>query len=288
MGFREYLNEASTLKTIGVNNKQIKAVYSTIQKRWDTITIDATASFEEIKSKKSVTDLMRANGVSSAVVVGLAGENMFYTIQTQAKGWDYKSDEYITYEVDASGKINNTWTERSSIKALSYFKGVKSYFVARAGAVKAKAINNHGVDNARGEKIAWEFAKLIEKDMEKLFKEAKAQFTKNITATINAGDLVKAQYMLNKLVVDDGSSSWKQNYVEKEFSDFLVSGWDNDSIYTQIKRAITINNGESPDGWGSIPRVRLITNDANTKEIRAAAVEVLKDVKEKIKSIIEA
>jgi hypothetical protein len=284
--FKEYINEASSLSTIGANRKQIKAVYSNIEKSWDTVTIDANASFEEMKGKKNVTDLMRGDDISSGVIVGFNNGTMFYTVQIKSKNLGYDKDEYVTYEVNSDGNIEDTWVEKSAIKALSYFKGVKTYQVAKTGAIKAQAKKDYGVDNARGEEIAYEFAKLIEKDMKKLFIEAKARFTKKITDEITAGHLVKAQYMLNKLVIDKGSN-WSHNYVEKEFSEFLTNGWDNDTVYTQIKRAITINNGESPDGWGSIPRIRVLTNDANTKEVRAAALEVLKDVKEKIKSIIE-
>ena len=95
------------------------------------ITIDINNAFIEIKDKKKVTDLMRADNVNSAVVVGFAGNTMFYIIQTASKTWSDKKDEYITYEIDEQGSEINVWTESSAIKALGYFKGNETFYVAK-------------------------------------------------------------------------------------------------------------------------------------------------------------
>jgi hypothetical protein len=286
MGFREYLNEASTISALGATKEQIKVVYSKISEYRSTVVVDAKAKFVQKSKKKEVTDLMRSENVDQAVVVGFNGTMMYYTVQTKFKNYDSKKDEYVTYQVDQFGNLIAQWIEQSAIKALSYYKGVKTYNIAEKGATRAQRKEDHGIiDDENGEEVAYNFAKLIEKDMEKLFIEAKAQFTRNITKTIEAGDLLKAREMLSRLVIDKGQ--WHGGFVEKQFSDFLRDGWNNNTILQQIKNTLADKNGTSTSGFGWIPAVNYLTATSSTKDIRQAAADVLKITKEKINDIIK-
>ena len=286
--FSEYINEASSLSSLGATKEQIKFVYSRIKEFRTTVTVNASAKFVQKQKKKEVTDIMRSTGIDSAVVVGFADTMMFYTIQTEYKNYDNKKDEYITYQIDQFGNEISNWIENSAIKALSYHKGVKVYNIAEKGATVAKATTDHGYDNpVDGNDIALQFSNLIENDMEKLFKEAKVKFSKKISSKIDSGDLVGAKYMLDKVVVDK-SESWSSSvdYVEKQFAAFLIDGWENSGIYQQIKNTLAKDNQVSTSGWGWVPRVSNLTQNSSKNEIRFAAAKVLKLVKEKIANIL--
>jgi hypothetical protein len=291
--FKEYslLNESSTISALGATKEQIKTIYGSISKKWSEVVPDANAKFTAKTKKKEVTDLMRSKGANAVVVVGFDGAMMYFAIQTQSKGWDYKKDEYKIYQIGADGSKVAEWTESSAIKALSYFKGVKTYYISEKGATVAQPTSKHGYDDrANGNDVAYELSKLIEKDMKVLFEKAKVLFTTKITKKINKGDLVGAMNMLDKIVDDKSQSNWRHEYVEKEFSDFMkdTSGWDSKSIYQQIKDAVAKKeNGYVPSGFGSIPAIDKFTTLATPQEIRQAAAEVLREVKEKITAIIE-
>ena len=291
--FREYslLNEASTIRALGATKEQIKTIYSNISKSWGEVVPDANAKFVTKSKKKEVTDLMRSEGSTAAVVVGFDGTMMYFAIQTQSKGWLYKKDEYKIYQIDQFGNKIAEWTESSAIKALSYFKGVKVYSIAEKGATLAQATSNRGYDDrVDGDDVAHELAKLIEKDMKVLFEKSKKLFTQKISQKIDSGDLVGAMNMLDKIVVDKEQSSWRHEYVEKEFGDFMKdsSGWSSKSIYQQIKDAVAKReSGYIPSGFGSIPSINKITTLATPKEIRQAAADVLRAVKERITAILE-
>jgi len=229
---------------------------------------------------------MRSEGATAAVVVGFDGTMMYFAIQTQSKGWDYKKDEYKIYQIDQFGNKIAEWTENSAIKALSYFKGVKTFNIAKKGATVAQATSKHGYDDrAKGNDVAYELAELIKKDMKVLFEKSKKVFTQKISQKIDSGDLIGARRMLDKFVYD--KSNWNNNeYVEKEFDDFMKdsSGWSSKSIYQQIKDAVAKReSGYIPSGFGSIPSINKITTLATPKEIRQAAADVL----ERINAILE-
>ena len=291
--FKEYkaINEASSISALGATKEQIKTIYSNISKHWSEVVPDASAKFVTKTKKKEVTDLMRSEGANAAVVVGFDGAMMYFAIQTQSKGWDYKKDEYKIYQIDQFGTKISEWTESSAIKALSYFKGVKEYYIAEKGATVAQGTAKHGYDDrANGNDAAYELSKLIEKDMKVLFEKAKVLFTTKITKRINKGDLVGAMNMLDKIVDDKSQFNWRHEYVEKEFSDFMkdTSGWDSKSIYQQIKDAVAKKeNGYVPSGFGSIPAIDKFTTLATPQEIRQAAADVLREVKERIAAILE-
>ena len=287
MSFRDYLSEASTMAALGATKEQIKAVYNNISDYRSTVVVDANAKFVQKNKKKEITDLMRSTDVDQAVVVGFNGTMMFYAVQTKFKNDDNKKDEYITYQIDRFGNMISRWKEQSAIKAISYFKGVKTFNIAVKGAKRAQAKKNYGSkDNIDGELVASKFAKIIEKDMEKLFIEAKEEFTINIKKEITAGNLLKARDMLNKLIIDKGQ--FNGGHVEKQFSDFLKDGWNNNiSIYQQIKNTLASKEGVNTSGFGWIPAVNKLTANSSTEDIRQAAVEVLRITKEKIKDIIK-
>jgi len=291
--FREYaqLNEASSISTLGATKEQIKTIYSNISKHWNEIVPDANAKFILKTKKKEVTDLMRSNGATAAVVIGFDMTMMYFVIQTKSQGWNYKKDEYKIYQIDQFGNKISEWVENSAIKALSYFKAVKEYYIAEKGATIAKATNDHGYDDSpSGDTVASKLAKLIEKDMKILFEKSKKIFTQKISQKISDGDLVGAMNMLDKMVDDKSQFNWRHEYVEKEFSDFMKdsNGWDTKSVYQQIKDAVAKNKrGYVPSGFGSIPDINNLTETSPEQEVRKAAVEVLKIVKEKIRQIIE-
>jgi len=290
--FKEYMaiNEASSISALGATKEQIKTIYGGISKNWSEVVPDANAKFTAKTKKKEVTDLMRSKGSNAAVVVGFDGAMMYFAIQTRSKEWDYKKDEYKIYQIDTDGSKLAEWTESSAIKALSHFKRVNTYYISEKGATVAQATDGHGYDDSPdSEVVVNKLAKLIEKDMKVLFEKSKKIFTQKISQKIESGDLIGARRMLDKFVYD--SSNWGNNeYVEKEFEDFMKdsNGWSSKSIYTQIKDAIAKNRrGYVPTGWASIPDINYLTATSSEKEIRQAAVEVLKVVKEKITAIIE-
>jgi len=287
MKFREYVNEASTISSLGATKEQVKAVYNNVKEFKKSVIVDSRAKFIKKSNKKEVTDLMKADGNNGVIVIGFDKSMMYYTIQTKFKSYSSKKDEYVTSQIDQFGNTISKWVETSAIKAISYFKGVKTFNISINGAIVAQAKDDYGYNvSINGENIAYELSKLIEKDMKKLFENAKVQFIKKISGKIEAGDLIGAQTMLNKLLWQKGSS-YKPEYVEKTLADFMKDGWDNSSVYQQIKNTLAKKDDVSIREYGWIPYVNALTQRSDPKDIRQAAADVLKSVKEKILAIVE-
>jgi uncharacterized protein YktA (UPF0223 family) len=287
------LNESSSISALGATKEQIKTIYSNISKNWSKVVPNAKAKFTAKTKKKEVTDLMRSKGANAAVVVGFNNTTMYYAIQTKSlERFNGKiENEYKIYQIDSDGSKVAEWSESSAIKALSYFNGVKTYYISEKGATKAQATDDYGYDDSPNNNvIVNKLAKLIEEDMKILFEKSKKIFTQKISQKIDSGDLIGAQKMLNKFVSTKSTWNSEDNYVEKEFSDFIKdsSGWSSVSVYQQIKNAVAKNKrGHVPTGFGSISDINNLTITSSEKDIRLAAVEVLKFAKEKINSLIE-
>ena len=286
--FSEYISvtEASTIASLGASKEQVKAIYNLIKEYKSTITVDSNAKFVEKTKKKEVTDLMRSEGINKAIVIGFNDSMMFYCVQTKYKNYDSKVDEYNIYQIDQFGNTISNMTESSAIKAISHFKGVKVYNIAEKGATFARAKDEYGdIGGTNGNDFTYQLSELISKDMEKIFNEVKVKFVTKINRKILTGKLIEAMNMLNRLVTK--SSDYGSNYVEKQFSDFLKDGWENNSIFKQIQLELAKTTGTSTTGWGSIPRLNNLSGNSTKEEIRVAGAEVLRHVKEKLNDIID-
>lgn len=275
------LNEASTMVALGVNQKQIKAIYGLIKRSYPQSTVDAKAQFIAYKGKKEVTDLMRSENFRRAIIVGISKNGDVYIV-IQKVG----EKSFFIIQFDAQGKKVDSWQETSAIKALSHFKGVKEYQLAKDGGTITKSSDQFYSDKEDINKFGSKIFDIIEKDLKNVFVDNKKILGKKISDSALSGDFVKVSKYVDRITRTNGG--FGDETIERSFEDFINNDawWDREGIRSLVIRKIADNTGKYIPNYGKIPVMDNILNNSSKIEIRKASIEVLKDFKEEFKNII--
>ena len=264
------INEASTLSSLGVTPAQIKAVYR--RGGWADYAPDANATWQKVTGKKAVADLMRSTGTYRVAVAGVDRDgNLFLTIT-------YRDGEYRTAKYAPDGEVLASWNEKSPRKAISYYTGVRDYYLANAGTVTKQGTQDleekpvH--DNTE---LAYKLAKVISKQAEKLFQEARAKVAKNVSDKMTSGDFAGAFAILKHWVHEGNFSS---DLRDNELREMVMNSWSAKSFREWLGE-ILAGEGGVPS-YGYYPYIEGLFKDASDAALRKAGAELLRKIKERL------
>jgi hypothetical protein len=288
----ENINESTTLVKIGANSDQIKALYSkTTDRRWGDVTVDAKTKWEKSKSKKEVSDIMRSSDAYGSVVAGINKDgDLFVVIQTNSK-LDYMNnakDEYATRQIDQDGNLKNKWFDKSAIKALAHFKGVKEYFYNKKGSVNVKSSGQfYGAEgNVDFSDFAYKLAGILEKQAQELFKGARKHIGELIKKEIDKDNFANVAKLVEKIVKRRQSYFDKlEEYTYKQF--FGAEDWSTRGFGDLLVEQIAKDTDDIIPGYGRYPAMEKMKKLTDPKIQRSAAAKILKNMKGRVDDMLK-
>jgi hypothetical protein len=273
----ELINEATTLSALGVTPQQVKTIYA--RGTWgSTYAPDAKAKYEKVNSKKAVKDLMKATGTYRPVVVGMTSDNTLFLVR-----YTDHNNKYYVAKIAADGEVIATWSEKSPQKAISYFTGVREYYISANATVDVQGTDKLNAEpEFNNAEQANRIAKIISKEAEKLFTEYRNKAAAKINARMADGDFTGAHHLLRNWIE---TGNFSRDTRDSTMRDMLTGrGWNSRDFRDWLGELV---NGGSPDSFGYSPAIDRILRSATDAELRKAGAELLREIKEKLEDAIE-
>jgi len=194
------LNEASSLSGIGATPSQIKTAHTKLD-----VQFDAKEKFEKTTNKKDLMKIFKSDkGKDSFYKESVVGFDTDGNMTIAGKGKSHAT--YSIYKISTDGKILERQDEKAPGRVISHFKGIKAYYISRAGSMG----NSNTRNKFTGEQANYEdeVVNVAVKFLNKKFHTLVGEMKNKIVTAINSNKLEEAHRYLDKLVIKRDWGPW--------------------------------------------------------------------------------
>lgn len=266
----EILNESSSLSSLGVTDKQLKALYARDTYVNMSIPVPkADATYTLLSSKdKAVKALKNANNIYQAVVVGVSKDGILYCAIGDIS-YSRGDSKYHIIKVTPEGNRDYD-VVRTATNALASFKKVSAYYFTELGKTILQPAKDEQQNN---DALVERLTNLIMKDAEKMFADFKKQAIEKANQKMLSGDFAGAQKIMSKFTRTYGNT-----ITDAPLEDFVINRFSGKKLRFYLGEIVAGKNYASYDQ----KIIDKILNSANDKQLKLAGAELLRQVRAKL------